>query len=506
MPPAYPPPNNPESLDGMRVLVVGLGRFGGGVGVTRWLVEQGATVTVTDLADAASLEASLDAIADLPVTLHLGGHDAVELDTTDLVVLNPAVDKKRSPLFAKAISRNLPWTTEANLFVTRCPARYVAVTGSFGKSTTCAMLATAIESCRNAGDTGLSSLPIPLRSTETDGGRSTIDNRSVPRPDPRYGMGHPESPDECARDTGIGNVLLGGNIGRSLLPDLSSMTETDVVVLEVSNFQLEDWPADAKPADVAVITNVWPHHMDRYDAFAEYVEVKLRLADVPARQVVLGPLHPEAEKMAARKIAQTPDRWHRVAPFDPLPSLVVPGPHNVDNANCVLTICRCLGLNEQTARAALATFTGLPHRLEVVTEVDGVLFCNDSKSTSPNATMVAIKSIDRPIVAMVGGMRKSAKLTACAELLKSRCRAVVCFGEAGPDFAEALGRCSTGTDEVTCEVKPTLADGVNAARALAQRGDVVLFSPGAPSFDEHVNYVARGNRFAELVLARPIDR
>ena len=152
-----------RTLKGLRVLVVGLGRFGGGVGVTRWLAGEGAVVTVTDQATPESLEESVAAIAGLGVTLHLGGHDPRDLDPTDLVVVNPAV--------------------EINLFCERCPAVVIGVTGSYGKSTTCAMLAAAL---RAACDTG---------------------------------------------------VYLGGNIGRSLLPDLPEMRGSDIVILEMSNAQ-----------------------------------------------------------------------------------------------------------------------------------------------------------------------------------------------------------------------------------------------------------------------------
>jgi len=134
----------PQSVDGLRVLVLGLGRFGGGVGVTRWLAAQGAIVTVSDLASREALAESVEAVADRAVALHLGGHDVRDLDETDLVIVNPAVNKLRSDFFHTIVRRGIPWTTELNLFVQRCPAAVIGVTGTYGKSTTCAMLAEAL--------------------------------------------------------------------------------------------------------------------------------------------------------------------------------------------------------------------------------------------------------------------------------------------------------------------------------------------------------------------------
>jgi UDP-N-acetylmuramoylalanine--D-glutamate ligase len=126
-------------LRGKRAVVMGLGRFGGGVGVTRFLCARGADVRVTDRADEATLADSLAMLADLPVAYRLGGHDPADLDDTDLLVVSPAVDRRTNPFFLDACARGIPCTTEINLFLARCRARMVGVTGTIGKSTTCAM-------------------------------------------------------------------------------------------------------------------------------------------------------------------------------------------------------------------------------------------------------------------------------------------------------------------------------------------------------------------------------
>ena len=134
-----------DTVAGAQALVLGLGRFGGGVGVTRWLVDQGAHVTVTDCATAESLTKSLDQLADCTLSFKLGRNDPADLDGMDFVVVNPAVDKRRSAFFGEVVRRGIPWTTEINLFCRRCRGIVVGVTGSFGKSTTCAMIAAALE-------------------------------------------------------------------------------------------------------------------------------------------------------------------------------------------------------------------------------------------------------------------------------------------------------------------------------------------------------------------------
>ena len=447
------------SFAGRRVLVVGLGRFGGGLGVTQWLVHEGARVTVTDQARAESLRESISALDGLSVQLHLGGHDVHDLDDTDLVVINPAVDKTRSEFFEQIVRRRIAWTTEMNVFCERCPAPVIGVTGTYGKSTTCAMLAEALSACR--------------------------------------GM----------RGAGYRKVHLGGNIGRSLLMDLPSILADDLVVLEMSNSQLEDIPRIAWSPRVAVITNLWPHHLDRHGTFAAYVAAKLNLVTSPGRlqAMIVGDMHPEAESFVATmssprgELHAMPLTVIRVTVPGGSLDLLVPGKHNQANAACVLTVCKAMGLDETIARNALRSFRGLPHRLQHVRTLDGVDYVNDSKSTSPSATMTALESLTRPIVAIVGGQRKDVPLAECAAALHRSCRAVFCMGQSGPDFAEALRDLNVAEGGPSVEEVAGLEEAIRSAHVRARRGDNVLFSPGAPSFDAYGNFTQRGDHFVRLV-------
>lgn len=499
VPSAHCPYGANEWFAGRRVLVIGLGRFGGGVGVTRWLAEQGAYVTVTDRADAASLSESLQAIAGLSVSLQIGSHDGCDLGAADLVVVNPAVHKYTSGLFAEILHRKIRWTTEMNLFCERCPAPVVGVTGSYGKSTTCAILAEVLKSNRQGGS---------------------------------------------ASYTG---VHFGGNIGRSLLNDLPTIRPTDIVVLEMSNAQLEDLPRISWAPAIAVITNLQPQHLDRHGSFEAYVSAKLNLvrSGGPADPVIVGDLHPDADRLLAAILADSPRRLVRVESPTPPIELTLPGRHNQANAACVWTVCRAMGIGDAAIRAALREFRGLPHRLEYVRTVDGVRYINDSKSTAPAATMIAIEAITYPdprvsacaeptplprgdgggasaearvstltipsfdgiasksLILIVGGQRKDVPLTECAMLMTRTCRVVICYGQAGPTFASAVRRTAgTSPDSATIvhEVDGVPA-AVHRARLEARSGDAVLFSPGAPSFDQYVNFTERGRHFVELVNA-----
>ncbi|MCH7808624.1 MAG: UDP-N-acetylmuramoyl-L-alanine--D-glutamate ligase [Planctomycetes bacterium] len=464
------------------MLVVGLGRLGGGVGVTRWLIDQGAEVTVSDRATPQSLAESVRSIDHPGVTLHLGGHDLHDPATADLAVINPAIDKARCEIFGEIVRRGIPWTTEINLFCERCPAMVIGVTGTYGKSTTCAMLAHVLEA--------------------TD--------------DPQH-----------AGST----VYLGGNIGRSLLGDLKRMKRSDVVILELSHRQLEDVPRIGWVPSLAVITNLSPHHLDDYPNVDHYYTAKLNIAadSKKANRVVVGELDEQARAIFERIVPAKSGRVRSVQPLDPPVILNVPGRHNQGNAACVLEVCAYLSRDRVGVREALRSFAGLPHRLEHVRILGGVDYYNDSKSTSPTATITAVHAFDRPVVAIVGGQDKGVSLTACAQVLAHRCRAVICTGQSSAKLAGAVHEarqapasaasgsaspCASNhspirpTDRdredeslqsLAIREAATLEEAVRLAGAQARKGDVILFTPGAPSFDTYANFAQRGDHFINIV-------
>ncbi len=384
------------------VLVMGLGRFGGGIGVSRWLCTQGARVTVTDLADAAKLEASVAQLSDCDITWHLGGHPEGDLAATDLVVVSPAVDRRKSEFFASATGRGIPWTTEINLFLERCPGRIIGVTGTAGKSTTCALLNEALQ--------------------------------------PLAGEGR--------------RVWFGGNVGRSLLGDLPDMGSDDLVVLELSSFQLEATAQLAASPQVGLITNVWPNHLDRHGDADDYLSAKLNLfryqrpgcwavvgsADRTLRVTVEGITRETGARFVA--LPETTDRY----------DLRIPGPHNQRNAACAATIAGLIGVEEGDARTRMAAFGGLPHRLEHVVCAGGVDYYNDSKSTTPKGTATAVGSFDRPVVVIVGGQERGDDISPLVDAVRSGARAVVCVGASGPRIAETITAAAPESSEPRVEL------------------------------------------------------
>lgn len=454
-----------QQWQNQRVTVMGLGRFGGGVGVTRWLADVGARVTVTDLKPAERLKASVEEIAGSGVTLRLGGHDERDFHQADLIVASPAVPDD-SPFLQVARSAGVPVTTEINLFVERCPARCVGVTGSVGKSTITAMVGHV------------------LRETMSDG-----------------------------------RVWVGGNIGRSLLEELPDITAADIVVLELSSFQLQHTPAVRWSPHVAVITNITPNHLDRHGTFDAYLAAKLNIVRFQdrGRDVVVIEDADELKRHVGLAVGELAGVW-RYGLDDDTPiarmdcaspndranrrlrwsgvNLTVPGRHNRQNAAAALTAVNTFGVLPEEAVAALSTFEGLPHRLQRVAVHDGVTYYNDSKSTTPEAAITAMNAVDSPLLVILGGYDKGIDLSSAARVAAERTRFAACVGQTGATLVAAI-RAVGGEAEVFDD----LAAAVAACRQRARPGDTVLLSPGCASWDMFEDYRARGEAFKRLVGA-----
>lgn len=447
---------------GARVTVLGLGRFGGGVGVARWLAERGASVTVTDRDPAEKLAESVAQLAGLPIRFHLGGHDLNHFRDADLVIVNPAVPDSAPPL-AAAREAGVPLSTEINLFLERCPARIVGVTGSAGKSTTSSMLAAVL------------------------------------------------------RATSGTKVWLGGNLGGSLLDELPRISCDDWVVLELSSFQLARTPLIRWSPHVAVLTNIAPNHLDWHGTFAHYFASKLnivRFQDAARDHIVIGP-DPQLRAAFDQMHGDCAGIWRYAADAQsfsavqqstaavdsddrrlawPHFELRLPGLHNRINAAAALAVNAALGFDSEPAIAALREFRALEHRLELVSELEGVRYYDDSKATTPEAVATAIGSFENPLLIILGGYDKGADLSAMCELVARRARLAACIGQTGPKIAEQIAR-SGGRAEV-CE---TLPRAVEACRAAARPGDAVLLSPGCASWGQFVDYRERGRLFRKLL-------
>jgi UDP-N-acetylmuramoylalanine--D-glutamate ligase len=438
-----------SQLRGARVTVMGLGRFGGGLGVTKWLHAMGARVLVTDIKGPEQFTHELNDLRPLlersEVSLRLGRHDERDFTETDLVVANPAVPRPwENPYLSASARAGVRVTTEIELMVSRLDrARTIGVTGTVGKSTTTAMIACAL---RGAG----------------------VDART------------------------------GGNIGGSLLGELNSSPRETWTVLELSSAMLH-WlgAAGGWSPRVSVVTGFSPNHLDWHASLDHYRASKMNIFAHADRTDTLA-LAPQVADWRAH--APQGASVHVPDPSSWTTPLRAPGEHNRANASLALAACRAAipELDEPRACTALATFTGLSHRLELVGEVRGVTFYNDSKCTTPEALATALSAVcslpgvDPSRVHLIaGGYDKGASMEDVSRHGREL-GGLYAIGATGPRIAR-----DAGARAVECG---TLARAMVEVKSRARPGDVVLLSPACASWDQYANYEARGEEFRTLAL------
>ncbi|MEZ5943386.1 MAG: UDP-N-acetylmuramoyl-L-alanine--D-glutamate ligase [Planctomycetaceae bacterium] len=452
----------PESLRGRRVTVMGLGRFGGGVGVVNYLLRQGAAVTLTDQLPASELVDSLARIdVDQLANLRLGGHDPTDFTTADIVVVNPAV-KPENLLLKLATDAGTHLTTELNLFWQAQRGQIVAVTGSVGKSTTTTLIAHILER---------------------------------------------------TRDESSGTVRCGGNLGGSLLDVVEDIEPNDITVLEISSFQAErlGW-IQARP-DVVVVTNLFPNHLDWHGTVEEYFAAKSQLVKYLTTEQALAfsehddsvaawhtnaqrlPVSVSGEAVSVQTEGEVRSLCSALPQFPHLP-----GPHNVMNIALALTVCvEAFGRPIGECLNAIHSYETLPHRLQFAGEVEGRKFYNDSKATTPEAAIAALQTMTGRLHLIAGGADKGVDLTSFAQALADRVASASFMGSTGPVL---LTSASEYLPEGT--LKPfacasSLEEALQVVWAQSQPGDTILLSPGCASFGEFRNYEERGAAFCALV-------
>ncbi|HEX9730239.1 MAG TPA: UDP-N-acetylmuramoyl-L-alanine--D-glutamate ligase [Gemmatimonadales bacterium] len=435
------------------VAVIGLGRSG--AAASRWLVAHGVRVYASDASDSASLRATAQALGPLGVHTDVGRHDLDRVARAAAVIASPGVPPDAAPL---AAARDAGVTIRSELDLAAAAlsdATLIVVTGTNGKSTTTALVAHLL-SC----------------------------------------AGMP--------------AVAAGNIGRPLIDVALDPVPPRWLAVEASSFQLHDSPGLA-PA-VGVLTNLAPDHLDRYQTLEAYYADKRQLfrnATASTTWVLNGDDAPVIE--LARGVPGLQRTWRQGHPadawFDTVANrfmlgddvlgsrdlLPLLGAHNVDNALAAVLAVVAVGAPAATLSEHLATFRALPHRLEPVADIDGVLWINDSKATSPASTRVAIRSMTRPYVLLLGGRPKVTSFADLAPDIGPSCRAVVTFGEAAGVIAHGL------QDAVRVVRVGSMGDAIATARTLVQPGDVVLLSPACTSFDAFADFEDRGDTFRRLV-------
>jgi len=442
-------------LEGKKVLVVGLARTG--VALCRFLAGKGARVTVTDAAPAADLEEARREIADLEVAEELGVLEP-RWPGFDLIVLSPGVPPEL-PWLEEAGKAGIPVVGELEVAAPFIRRRLIAVSGTNGKTTTVTLLG------------------------------------------------------ELLAAGGL-NPAVGGNIGTPVLELLARQEKADVLVLEVSSFQLDTAPSFHPQA--AALLNITPDHLDRYPDFSGYAASK---AGLFRRQGAADLRVLNADDAAVAALGQgAPGRVYYFSASRPLPQgawlengavrirlapgveenfplkdILLQGRHNLENVMAALLLALDAGADPEACRRVLASFQGLPHRLELVAEIDGVQFYDDSKGTNVGAVACSLACFDRPVILIAGGRDKDSDFTLLSEAIRERVKALVLLGET----RELLARVWEGLAPV--RLAADMADAVLTAWELARPGDVVLLSPACASFDMFQDYAHRGRVYQKAV-------
>lgn len=460
-----PAREQPFELAGRNVVVMGLGTHDGGVGVARFLVSRGASVTVTDLRTADQLAPTLGQLAGLPLRFVLGRHVEEDFQRADVVVRNPAVPRESRYLrIARAAGATIEM--EMSLFFRFCRVPLVGITGTKGKTSTSLLC---------------------------------------------HAMLKAHWPD----------AVVAGNMGRSALDQLESIGNETPVVLELSSWQLEGLAEHHMSPDVAVVTNLSPDHLNRYPSMDAYAEAKraivtgqgptdiaiLNRADptvwgfrmaTRARVLPFGPAEPSDD---GAWLSPTELVW-RVGPVEWRVSrdrLRVAGEHNALNALAAGAAALARGAPPEAIQAGLSGYGGTPDRFELVAVLGGVRFVNDTTATAPAAAIAALRAADGPVRLIAGGSEKLTDFGPFAREVAARAASVILLdGDATPRLRGALLEAGVAPERLAGPYG-SMPDAVRTAAALAEAGDVVLLSPACASFGMFSDEFDRGRAFRAAV-------
>lgn len=444
-------------LKNKRVVVVGLARTG--VAVARFLAEQGARVIVTDMKDEEALAPFLEKLRGLDIDFELERHNNQSFLMADLIVVSPGVPMDIKPL-ALARSHGRPIISEIELAFNFIDAPMAAITGTNGKTTTTTLVGEIFRAC----------------------GYKTF---------------------------------VGGNIGNPIIELAVGGEPVERVVAEISSFQLEGI-RNFHPM-VSVLLNITEDHLDRYETFQEYIDAKARIFQnqTPQDFAILNMddklVAALSSSIRARIIPMSQERelpegvFHRdgVIFFRldgreerfPTADFRLKGVHNIENIMAALAATLLMGCDAAKALAAVAAFSGLHHRMELVREVDGVAWYNDSKGTNVGSVVKSLESFAGGVTLIAGGKDKGGAYAPLADLVKERVKRLILLGEAKERIRNELGGLTDA------RMVDSLEEAVQLAHELTAPGGVVLFSPACSSFDMFRSYAERGDRFAALVNA-----
>ncbi len=437
-------------LKNKNILIVGFGVTG--VATAQFLINRGAFVTVADRKKEREPGSEALLIRDPRIKMELGAHRIETFEKADLIVISPGVPHTIEPVI-KAKEQGIPVMGEMELASRFITEPIIAVTGTNGKTTTTTLL------CKMLEDSGL-------------------------------------------------KVFVGGNIGNPLIAYVDKQEKAEIVVIEVSSFQLDT--IDTFRANVAVLLNITEDHMNRYPDLDAYAKSKARIfenqktddtavlngsdpvvcslsKDIQSRKVFFSSKGKKGVTISDGSIISQKNISRLLADFK------LPGKHNMENAAAASLAALAAGGTFEGVRSALRKFKGLSHRLEHINTLNGIDFFNDSKATNVDSVAKALETFEKPIVLIMGGQNKGSKFHVLRNLIDKHTKALIVIGEAKEDIMAEMGSIKP------VEAAATMEDAVVKAYHAAQPGDIVLLSPACASFDMYNNYAQRGEDFCRAV-------
>jgi UDP-N-acetylmuramoylalanine--D-glutamate ligase len=453
-----------KDWNGERILILGAARQG--LALARWLSVHGARVTLSDMRGEEELRPAKASLSAFGISWALGGHPLELLDSTDVLCLSGGIPLTL-PIVAGAVSRGIPLSNDSQIFMEAVPCRTVGITGSAGKTTTTTLVGNMAKLA--------------------------------------FGK----------------KAYVGGNIGDPLINYVDDMQADDLAVLELSSFQLEQMTISP---NVAAILNVTPNHLDRHGTMEAYTAAKARILEFQSQAdaAVLGRDDKGAwslrDKVRGKLFTFSMDDLdegldgsylhdgllnlrdgNAYLPLLLRERIQLRGDHNVQNVLAAFAIGHAAGLPLDAMLEAVEEFRGVPHRLELVRELNGARWYNDSIATAPERSMAAVRAFEEPIVLLLGGRDKDLPWEDLVRLADERVDHLVLFGEAAEKIQKTVAGFGSGERRFSVTRAGGLQEAVCKAAEIAEPGDVVLLAPGGTSFDEFKDFEERGERFRTWV-------
>lgn len=455
---------NRQNWNGKKILVLGAARQG--LALARYLTSHGANVVLNDSKSPDLFSVELQPLQDLGVDMVFGSHPVDLLNGIDLLCLSGGIPLSL-PIVQQAVQKGIPLSNDSQIFMEAVPCRTIGITGSAGKTTTTTLVGRMAE------------------------------------------VGH------------LAKVWVGGNIGLPLISFVDQMQPEDLVVMELSSFQLDQMTISP---EIAAVLNITPNHLDRHGTMQTYIEAKsqILLHQSANNAAVLNRDDPGAWSLAGSVVGSLvtfgfnrPKGEYHGTSFDrgwvwlstgineeqlmPREMIMLKGDHNVANVLAACAIAHAAGITAEAMVNGVAGFSGVPHRLELVRILHGVAWYNDSIGTAPERTMAALRSFQEPVVLLLGGRDKNLPWEDLVAKVNQGIRHIALFGEAAEMIWRKLHAASSSPAPYSVSISSTLEEAVYSAQEAARPGDVVLLSPGCTSFDAFKDFEERGERFRQWV-------